>query len=247
MRSKMVSRRDNLGERKRLGKSGKMMHFILYINPLTIRRIEATVQSTYLSHSIFLGWRLNIIACYCGEVWRLGIANRHVWPPKGTWGNDVWVQTLPLSYTTSYHFIWYHVDNLLSSMSNKDFRKLHDIQLWRWAIKLPNYDRREAAKQHKPMILDHFATPVVWLSLSQSYGDETLNPWSVKIHQKPGILSVGSKKKYIIVIDPTKFEALTMPSSNPWLRPCWKGRQNSVERDTKRMSLWVAKAPLVPF
>lgn len=24
-----------------------------------------------------------------------------------------------------------------------------------------------------------------------------------------------------------------MPSSNPWLRPCRKGRQNSVERDTE--------------
>ena len=201
-------------------------------------------------HSLLPGTR------YCGEVWRLGIANRHVWPPTrnlGEWCLGANTATILHNITTSYHFIWYHhvdTDNLLSSMSNKHFRKLHDIQLWRWAIKLPNYDRREAAKQHKPMILDHFATPVVWLSLSLSYGDETLNPWSVKIRQKPGILSVGSEKKHRVYHSHRSY---------PNLRPsqcllqilgfglAGRAGKTPLIRDTKRISLWVAKAPLVPF
>ena len=227
MRSKMVSRRDNLGERKRLGKSAKMMHLLSYIIYI------------YISLSIPLHFGEG---CYCTmeHIWVIQSFQDGAWtsllaiagksrdpalPIDMATKRNLWEWCLGANTATILHNIlsyvpWYHVDNLLSSMSNKHFRKFHDNQLSRWAIKLPDYNRREAAKQTQD--------PGSWITLRlqgltfiiiiPKFRDETLNLWRC---QNPDCREslLALIKMWYGIIDPTKCEALTMPSSNPWLRP----------------------------
>lgn len=107
MRSKMVSRRDNLGERKRLGKSGKMMH-LMYIYILIPSQFS---EGCYCTMNISESFNLFMMEIEHHCLLLRGSLETSALPidmsdhQQGTWGNDVWVQTLPLSYTTSYHLV----------------------------------------------------------------------------------------------------------------------------------------------